>query len=107
MSFLRKKLIKKYRVKSRESVKNSIGETETGYDNGRDVLIDIQPVTSTLTAEMYGERVNSIRVGYTADKDIKESDGVCVEVGAESDPDYVVIGVKKWTAHTVIDLEKR
>ena len=54
MSFLRKKLIKKYRVKSRESVKNSIGETETGYDNGRDVLIDIQPVTSTLTAEMYG-----------------------------------------------------
>ena len=107
MSFLRKKLMKTYRVKSRESVKNSIGETETGYDNGRDVLIDIQPVTSKLTAEMYGERINNIRVGYTADMDIKESDGVCVDVGTESDPDYVVIGVKKWTSHAVIDLEKR
>lgn len=107
MSFLRKNLMRTYRVKSRESVRNSIGEIDAGYDNGRDVLIDIQPVTSKLTAEMYGERVNNIRVGYTEDMDIKESDGVCVEVGAESEPDYVVIGVKKWTAHTVIDLEKR
>jgi hypothetical protein len=99
--------MKKYKVKSRESVKNSIGEVSAGYDEGRDVEIDIQPVTSKLTAEMYGERVNNIRVGYTADMGIKESDGVCVEVGADDEPDYVVIGVKKWTSHTVIDIEKR
>lgn len=105
---MRRKLLKPYCLKKLESVKDEIGAVYEKYaDEGTEILIDIQPVSSKLIAEMYGLKVNKMLVGYTKERNVKEGDGICVEVEGTNEPDYKVIGVRKWNTHTVIDLEKR
>lgn len=105
---MRKKLYKKYILKEKVVNKSRMGSiAEKFAENGREVLIDVQPVTSTIMLEKYGIKANEMKVGYTEDMDIKEGDGLCIEVDGECEPDYRITGVMKWSRHSVIELEKR
>jgi hypothetical protein len=61
-------------------------------------------------ADMYGERLSYMRTMYVeGNPDVTESAGVWVNIPADSDhpnPEYRVIAVRPWGAHTVVDLEK-
>lgn len=100
--FLRKKLLKTYKIKRRKGIKNDIGEVLEGYDEERDIEIDIQPKSADLQAHESGERIKDERTGYTYDREVQEGDIICIE--GES---YKITGVKKWNTHTVIDMAKK
>jgi hypothetical protein len=73
---------------------------------GHIVNANIKPAGGKLMVEMYGERLAYMLVAYVeSDTDLKESDGVCVYVPPDSNPDYKVVAAPPWSSHSVISLE--
>ena len=72
------------------------------------ILGNVQPAGGRVVAEMYGERAAYMLTMYVEGKPaVTESAGAWVDIPADSlEPDYRVVAVRPWGAHTVVDLEK-
>jgi hypothetical protein len=107
MGRLRQRDLKPYTVKRRIPMKDQDGtEFEDWESAGHVVKANIRPAGGRLMAEMYGERLAYMLTAYVeSGTDIKESDGVCVYVSPESNPDYRVVAAPPWSSHSVISLE--
>lgn len=44
---------------------------------------------------------------YQGEQEIKETDGICVFVAADQDPDYQVISQQRYASHQLFVLKKR
>lgn len=60
----------------------------------------IQPVSSKVLAEMYGERITKMKLLlYDGATIITEGMGVCVELPGDQPCDYKVICTEQWAGH--------
>lgn len=74
------------------------GDPVTVYGN-------VQPAGGRVMAEMYGECMGYMLTMYVEGKpSISEGAGACIY--SNDIPDYKVVAVRPWGAHTVVDLEK-
>lgn len=97
---------KTYYLKRKTVIKDNEGGKYPGYSEPIEIQANIYPASGRLQAEIYGERLNYIlNMLYDGSKTLKEGDGICVYVSKESEPDYKVISVKRYS-HLVIELEK-
>lgn len=99
--------LKSYSVKRRGNIKEPDGTTSEEWGDTSFLLANIQPASGRVMYEMYGERLAYMLVAYSNEVgDLKESDGICVFVDSDKDPDYKVMAIKRWPSHVVLDLEK-
>lgn len=97
---------KTYYLKRKIVIKDNEGGKYPGYSEHIEIQANIYPASGKLQAEIYGERLNYI-LNMLCDESIEviEGDGVCVYVPKDSEPDYKVISIKRYS-HLFIELEK-
>lgn len=100
--------LKPYVVKESIPKKDTDGTTYEGWaDEGHTIRANIQPAGGKIMSEMYGERLAYMLTLYTEKStNLKETNGLCVYVSSDQDPDYRVIAIRRWSSHTVAVLEK-
>ncbi|WP_083072805.1 hypothetical protein [Clostridium paraputrificum] len=97
---------KTYYLKKKIVIKDNEGGKYPGYSEPIEIQANIYPASGKLQAEIYGERLNYIlNMLYDESKNLNEGDGICVYVSKESEPDYKVISIKRYS-HLFIELEK-
>jgi hypothetical protein len=98
---------KTYYQKLKTVVTDREGGKYPGYSSeAKEIKANIWPASGKLQAEMYGLRINNIlNMLYDGNIAITESDGICVYVDSQSEPDYKVISKKEYS-HGVYELEK-
>lgn len=90
------------------AVKHPIdSKTGDGYEDAYQPLLgSLQPLSGSLVAQMYGERLRNMRLLLAAPAaPVNEGDGVCVDVPGEESPDFKVVYVARWSRHLVVHLE--
>lgn len=104
---LRAKQTKQYHLKKQFVKKDKEGSSYVEYGDPFAFLADISPAGGKVQAELYGVRLAyMLNMVCTEDIDIKENDGICVYVDAQSLPDYKVISIKRYSNHILCELEK-
>lgn len=97
---------KTYYLKRKTVIEDNEGGKYPGYSEPIEIQANIYPASGRLQAEIYGERLNYIlNMLYDGPQTISEGDGICVYVSKESEPDYKVISIKRYS-HLFIELEK-
>lgn len=97
---------KTYYLKRKTVIEDNEGGKYPGYLDGIEIQANIYPASGKMQAEIYGERLNYIlNMLYDGPQAINEGDGICVYVSKESEPDYKVISIKRYS-HLFIELEK-
>ncbi|MDF2663887.1 MAG: hypothetical protein K0Q94_6678 [Paenibacillus sp.] len=87
----------------RITVKEPDATTYEGWGDPVTVYGHVQPAGGRLMAEIYGERLAYMQAMYVEGKPaISEGAGACLYT---PDPDYRIVAIRPWSAHTVIDLE--
>ena len=108
MRRMRQHLKRTYYLRSATSTKDSEGSTFPTYASAVSIDAIIRHASNRLDVAQYGERMNNIlKMQYEGDATIKPGDGICVNVDATDEPDYIVVSVKGLTEDTfkVYDLE--
>lgn len=104
---LRQRDLKDYVIKRRMSLSDTDGTTYDGWGNSTIIRANIQPAGGRAMSEMYGGRLAYMMVAYVESvNDIQESDGFCIYISTDNDPDYKIVAIRRWNTHHVIDLEK-
>lgn len=86
---------------------NEGGKYEDFEKEGLEIKANISPASGKLQAEIYGVRLNYIlNMLYDGPVELVEGDGICVYVSKDSEPDYKIISIKRYS-HLVIELEKK
>lgn len=112
---LKRNRVKMYHLRPRILRKDDEGGTYVDYGDTVGFHGELWPAGGKVQAEMYGEKLSYIRnlriVGeyvITTDRkgkvhhvypdglDITESDGLCLYVPSDADPDYKIISVKPY-----------
>ncbi|MEG2412394.1 MAG: hypothetical protein RSB15_06410 [Clostridium sp.] len=97
---------KLYYIKKKVIIRDNEGGKYPGYLEPIEIKANISPASGKLQAEIYGERHNYIlNMLYDEQMELIEGDGVCVYVSKDSEPDYKIISIKRYS-HRVIELEK-
>jgi hypothetical protein len=85
---------------------NEGGKYEDFEKEGLEIKANISPASGKLQAEIYGERLNYIlNMLYDGPLELVEGDSICVYVSKDSEPDYKIISIKRYS-HLTIELEK-
>lgn len=112
---LKQSRLKQYHHKKRTTGKDKEGSTCDVYGTACSFTAEVWAAGGKVQAEMYGERlkyIHNIRIEDTykvetdekglvhyilsSGADITESDGICLFVGPESDPDYRVVSIRPY-----------
>lgn len=104
---MRVKNKKTYYLKKKVIIEdNEGGKYEEFEKEGLEIKANISPASGKLQAEIYGERLNYIlNMLYDGLLGLVEGDGICVYASKDSEPDYKIISIKRYS-HMVIELEK-
>lgn len=104
---LRQCRIKKYSLKRHVMAQNEEGNTYSTWGSPVEIDAEIWPAGGQLQAQIYGQELQyMLNMLYQGDQEIKESDGICVFVSADQDPDYQVISQQRYTDHWTFVLKK-
>lgn len=88
-------------------IKDAEGNTSVNYMEAVEIKATIWAAGGQKAIEMYGERLPYIKnMEYEGTEEIKEGDGICLDVDAESKPDYEVIRAVKDHKPHLFTLEK-
>lgn len=99
--------MKPYQVKQLISKKDSEGSSYTEFEDLTVVEAKVWPASGKIQAELYGTRLtNILNMVVLNDNELIEGSGVCVSLDANSQPDYKIISIKRYTSHMVCELEK-
>lgn len=109
---MRRSRVQKFFLKKREVKKDSEGSTYDEYKEAVAFQGEAWAASGKVQAEQYGEKLSYIRnvrvdgkysiktdekgvphYAYPDGLDIVESDGVCLYVGADMEPDYKVLSI--------------
>lgn len=112
---LRKSRLKQYYHKKRIPHKDKEGGTYNTYGSASSFDAEVWPAGGKNQAEVYGERLKYIQniridgkykieadekgiIHYALESgaDIVESDGICLFVGKDSEPDYRIISIRPY-----------
>lgn len=103
---MRRSLMKDYHLRKRVVEKDKEGGSVVSYEAAVPIKATIWPASGKVQAEMYGERLAYIKnMEYEGKETMQEGDGICVFVDPESDPDYKIISIKKYSP-MLMELEK-
>ena len=120
---LKRNRLKQFHHRPAVARKDNEGNSYTEYVSGLPITAEIWPAGGKLQAELYGQRLSYIRncridgtyktqtdekgrVSYLfGTQKIMEGDGICLDVPAESDPDYKIIAIRPYR-HLYMELEK-
>lgn len=73
---------------------------------GAAIRATLQPAGGKLLAEMYGERLQKMKLMlYDGALPINEGAGVCVSVAADQPCDYLIVSAEGWAGHQRAVLE--
>lgn len=90
------------------STDNAYGEPVAVWGAPVAIRACVQPVTSAVAAQLYGQQATGmLRALYAGIAEIRLGDGVCVGVPGDAPPDYRVAGIAQWDGHRQIDLTQR
>ncbi|WIE01534.1 hypothetical protein QN289_04020 [Latilactobacillus curvatus] len=80
------------------------------YDDGQKLMMNVQPASGQVAAELYGERLryfaNAKYVGNAIKENRNELDGICLNVASEDDPDYRIVAINTYSNHLNMTLER-
>jgi hypothetical protein len=78
-------------------------EAGEGYrEEYRIALASIQPLSGAMAAQMYGDRLQEVRLLLTQpETELTVGMGVCVDAQPEDWPDWRVVYVAGWPRHTL------
>lgn len=112
---MKRSRLKRYYIRSKNVVKDNEGSTSVEYAVPIAFSGEVWPASGKVQAEMYGEKLSYIRnvrvdgnyviatdrkgvVHYVFPNglDIVESDGVCLYVSGDAEPDYKILSVKPY-----------
>lgn len=98
---------KTYYLKRKTLIEDSEGGKYSRYSNEAiKIEANIYPANGRLQSEIYGERLKYIQnMLYDGSETLNEDDGICVYVSKDSEPDYKIISIKRYS-HMMIELEK-
>jgi hypothetical protein len=106
MARLRQRNLCEYQVKRQIPLKDEDGTTYTSWNAVSKIRANIIPAGGRIAAELYGVRLAYMLTAYAeSGADLKESDGICVYVLPQLDPDYRVVAIQTWSTHSVVTLE--
>lgn len=72
---------------------------------GQAAQADVQPMSGTAAAQMYGLRPSEMRQLLAAEGcELLPGYGVCVDVAADAEPDFRVVYVAEWARHVLAHL---
>jgi hypothetical protein len=104
---LRQRDLKTVYVKPHIPSEDDEGDKTEVYGASYSVQATTQPLGGQIKATEYGETLKYMIEMKTEELgNIKENDGVCVYVGADSEPDYRIVSIKPYSI-PVLELEKR
>lgn len=82
------------------------GYSEDYSNESFEIRANIQPLSSRIQAEVYGEKINDMRnMLYSGDIEINIGDGLCIDTDGANKPDFKVISKKCYTNHITFELE--
>ncbi len=85
----------------------AMGTRTASYATAEPVTLSIQPASSRIVRELYGERAAMMLTAYCSlAHGIEAGDGFCLGVVNTADPDYLVVGTRNWAGHAELDLER-
>lgn len=100
--------LKMFYLRKNQPIKDNEGNVIESFDNALEDEAIIWPAGGRMQAELYGLRLtNILNINYYGDLNIQENDGLCINVGAEEEPDYKVVSVKQYPKFKLIEAEKR
>lgn len=103
---MRRRLVKDYYLKRRIKTKDAEGGDVVSWSDPIPIRATTWQASGRILAEMYGERLAYMRnMEYEGAEEIRETDGLCIFVSADSKPDYQVVSVNSDYHPTVILLE--
>lgn len=74
--------------------------------DGKEIYGAVQPMSGDLAAKAYGAEPSlMLRMLCWFPAEIQKGDGVCVDVAADADPDYVVVHAPRWSQHVDVHLK--
>lgn len=80
------------------------------YDDGQKLMMNVQPASGQVAAELYGERLryfaNAKYVGNAIKENRNELDGICLNVAPEDNPDYRIVAINTYSNHLNMTLER-
>jgi len=104
---LRVKNKKTYYLKKKTIIEDNEGGKYPGYSEPIEIKANISPANGKLQAVIYGLRlIYILNLVYDGSVQLVEGDGICVYVSKDSEPDYKIISIKRYS-HLVIELEKK
>lgn len=93
---------KTYQLKKRTIITDSEGGKYPDFAEPIEINANIYPASGKLEAEIYGERLNYIlNMLYDENEEIVEGD--CI---VYNNSNYIVISIKNYSNHKLIELEK-
>lgn len=108
MRRIRQNLKRTYYLRKHLAMKGSEGNTYHDYAPAVQIEAVIRHASGELAVAEYGERTRYVlHMQYEGTEDIELSDGICVFVGPDERPDYLVTRVRGLTedAFQAVDLE--
>lgn len=106
---LNRKYLRTVFVKPKITLDDGEGGIYEDYkDKGIAIEANIQPATSRLQGEVYGERISNILNMLCTDhiESLAEGVALCVYTSEYDKPDYKIISIKRWSTHIQAELEK-
>ena len=98
---MKRSRLKQYYLRSKKVIKDNEGSTWVEYAEPVAFMGEVWAASGKVQAEIYGERLSYIRnvrvdgsYVFQDGLDIVESDGVCLYVSGDADPDYKVLSIK-------------
>lgn len=100
--------MKKFHLRKNLPKKDCEGNVIESFGPALEDKAIIWPAGGRMQAELYGLRLtNILNINYYGQLDIQENDGLCINSGADEEPDYKVISIRKYSKFKLIEAEKR
>lgn len=120
---LKRNRLKQYHHRKAVPKKDNEGNFYIEYEKAKPFMAEVWPAGGKLQAELYGQRLSYIRncridgsykiqtsnngkVSYIFDDlEVREGDGICLNVPGESDPDFKIIAIRPYR-NLYMEMEK-
>ena len=100
--------MKKFSLRKHKPSKDSEGNVIETFDDAIEDKAIIWPASGRTQAMTYGLRLKYIiNLNYYGKLEMKENDGLCINVSKTDEPDYKIVSIREYPKFKVIEAEKR
>lgn len=107
---LLKRDLKTVWLKKRKVTDSPKGGQKIEYVDPQELKMVIKPASVSVMAQIYGERLNTVKEcqyqGELIQEVRNEKDGVCVGISKDEKPNYEITSIQTFTDHLTIILER-